>query len=93
MFREYLTRLASAVVQPFNLEPARSPLVPLEVGAGLIPLFTGRVSRRRGDRHRSRSVRRKRGWNTRRRRARRPTHRRVAADRGAIRSSCAQGAF
>lgn len=94
---EYLTRLASAV-QPSSAESLRSPLVFLEIGAGLIPFFTGQIPRQRADRDRSRSVRRKRRWGTRRRRTRRPTHRRmtavqVAADRGAIRSSCAQGAF
>jgi hypothetical protein len=60
MSSAYLTRLASAV-QPSSVEALRSPLVILEAGAGLIPFFTGRISRLRGDRHRSRSVRRESG--------------------------------
>jgi hypothetical protein len=94
---EYLMRPRSAAQSASQGAP-RWQLVMLEIGAGLLPLFTGRILRPTGDRRPSRPARRKRDPSTRHRRVRRPTRRRmaavqVAADRGAIRSSCAQGAF
>jgi hypothetical protein len=74
----YLTRPTSAA-QPANAEAPRWPLVILELGAGLIPLFTGRVSRRRRSRRPSRPAHRKRERGGRHRRTRHATRRRMAA--------------
>lgn len=60
-----LTRPRSAG-QPASPEAPRWPLVALEIGAGLVPLFTGRRSDRRDGRRPSMPARRKRERSTRR---------------------------
>jgi hypothetical protein len=66
MFLAYVPQIASSVPVPgVEVPPAR--LVILEAGGGLIPFFTGRISRRRPGRHRTRPSHRKRRSNLRHR--------------------------